>query len=58
MKKALVVVESPTKAKTLGRFLGKDFKILATYGHVRALPSKQGSVDVSIYFEPKYVVFP
>ncbi len=58
MKKALVVVESPTKAKTLGRFLGKDFKILATYGHVRALPSKQGSVDVERDFEPKYEVIP
>jgi len=58
MKKALVVVESPTKAKTLGRFLGKDFKILATYGHVRALPSKQGSVDVKNDFEPKYEIIP
>ncbi len=58
MKKALVVVESPTKAKTLGRFLGKNFKILATYGHVRALPSKQGSVDVERDFEPKYEIIP
>jgi DNA topoisomerase-1 len=58
MKKALVVVESPTKAKTLGRFLGKNYKILATYGHVRALPSKQGSVDVKNDFEPKYEIIP
>ena len=58
MTKSLVVVESPTKAKTLSRFLGSEFKILATYGHVRALPSKQGSVDVQHDFEPKYEIIP
>ncbi len=58
MKKALVVVESPTKAKTLGRFLGSSYQILATYGHVRALPSKSGSVDVKNDFEPRYEVIP
>ena len=58
MKKALVVVESPTKAKTLGRFLGDAYQILATYGHVRALPSKSGSVDVEHDFEPRYEIIP
>lgn len=56
MKRALVVVESPTKAKTLGRFLGSSYRILATYGHVRALPSKAGSVDIENDFEPKYEI--
>src|SRR5579864_7021894 len=40
----LVVVESPTKAKTINRYLGPDYKVLASYGHVRDLPSKDGSV--------------
>ncbi len=41
----VVVVESPAKAKTINKYLGKDFKVLASYGHVRDLPSKDGSVD-------------
>ena len=45
MAKSLVIVESPAKAKTIEKFLGKGYKVLASYGHVRALPSKQGSVD-------------
>lgn len=58
MAQHLVVVESPAKAKTIEKFLGKDFKVLASYGHVRALPSKQGSVDTENDFEPKYAVLP
>ena len=44
MSKAVVVVESPAKAKTINKYLGKDFTVLASYGHVRDLPSKDGSV--------------
>ncbi len=42
---SLVVVESPAKSKTLERYLGKDFKVLASYGHVRDLKAKSGAVD-------------
>lgn len=58
MTKSLVIVESPAKAKTIEKFLGKGYKVLASYGHVRALPSKQGSVDVARDFEPKYHILP
>ncbi|WP_305044135.1 type I DNA topoisomerase [Geoalkalibacter sp.] len=58
MAKHLVIVESPAKAKTIEKFLGPGHKVLASYGHVRALPSKQGSVDVARDFEPHYRVLP
>jgi DNA topoisomerase-1 len=58
MAKSLVIVESPAKAKTIEKFLGPDYKVLASYGHVRALPSKQGSVDVEAGFAPRYHVLP
>ena len=51
MAKSLVIVESPAKAKTIEKFLGKKYKVLASYGHVRALPSKKGSVNVEEDFE-------
>ena len=38
----VVIVESPAKAKTINRYLGKDFEVLASYGHIRDLPSKEG----------------
>ena len=56
MANSLVIVESPAKAKTIEKFLGKGYQVLASYGHVRDLPSKDGSVDVDNDFLPKYVV--
>lgn len=52
----LVIVESPTKAKTISRFLGEDYKALASYGHMRDLPKTKLGVDVEHDFEPTYVV--
>ena len=54
----LIIVESPTKARTISNFLGKDFKIESSYGHVRDLPVRSLSVDVENNFEPKYVILP
>lgn len=51
----LIIVESPTKAKTLGRFLGKDFKVEATMGHIKDLPKSKLGVDIENGFEPDYV---
>jgi DNA topoisomerase-1 len=56
MANSLVIVESPAKAKTIEKFLGKGYQVLASYGHVRDLPSKDGSVDVDNDFLPKYIV--
>ncbi|MBK9373507.1 MAG: type I DNA topoisomerase [Holophagales bacterium] len=58
MSKSLVIVESPAKAATLGKFLGKDFSVLACYGHVRDLPRKGISVDREAGYEPTYEVLP
>jgi len=52
----LIIVESPTKAKTISRFLGKDFKIESSYGHIRDLPKSILGVDVENNFEPSYVI--
>ncbi|MCL2566701.1 MAG: type I DNA topoisomerase [Alphaproteobacteria bacterium] len=46
----LVIVESPSKAKTINKYLGKDYKVIASYGHIRQLPSKKGSVDTDNNF--------
>jgi DNA topoisomerase I len=54
----LVIVESPTKAKTISRFLSKDFKIVASFGHVRDLPEDKFGVDIKNDFKPTYVVIP
>ncbi len=56
MGKHLVIVESPAKAKTIEKYLGKDYTVLASYGHVRDLPSKNGAVDVDNDFEMNYQV--
>ncbi|HFC47130.1 MAG TPA: type I DNA topoisomerase, partial [Dissulfuribacter thermophilus] len=56
MKKGLVIVESPTKARTLSRYLGRDFAVKASVGHIKDLPKKELGVDVDNGFTPKYVV--
>src|SRR3990167_8556499 len=56
MNKNLLIVESPAKAKTLKKYLGKDFDILASYGHVRDLVPKEGAVDPAHHFKMKYAV--
>ena len=56
MAKNLVIVESPAKAKTIEKFLGKDFKVESSYGHISDLPSKELGVDVDGDFDPKYQV--
>ena len=56
MSKNLVIVESPAKAKTIGKYLGKDFDVMASYGHVRDLVPKEGAVDPEQGFAMKYQV--
>src|SRR2546430_2528817 len=56
MAKQLVIVESPTKAKTLERYLGPDYSVTASKGHVRDLPEKNMGVDLEHDFQPEYVV--
>ena len=56
MSKNLVIVESPAKAKTIKKYLGKDFEVLASYGHVRDLVPKEGAVDPSHDFATKYQI--
>ena len=51
-----VIVESPAKAKTINKYLGKDYKVLASFGHIRDLPSKDGSVDTENDFAMKWEV--
>ena len=54
-KKKLLIVESPSKADTIKKYLGKDYKVLASVGHVIDLPKSQLGVDVDNHFEPKYI---
>ncbi len=56
MQKKLVIVESPAKAKTIEKFLGKDFKVLSSYGHIRDLKKKEFSIDVDKNFKPAYEI--
>ena len=56
MQKNLVIVESPAKAKTIEKFLGKDFKVLSSYGHIRDLKKKDFSIDVDKDFKPHYEI--
>lgn len=55
MAETLVIVESPAKAKTIGKFLGSKYKVIASNGHVRDLPKSQLGVDVEHNFTPKYI---
>ena len=57
MAKNLVIVESPAKAKTIEKFLGKDFKVASSFGHIADLPSKELGVDVDGIFLPN-TLFP
>jgi DNA topoisomerase-1 len=56
MPKNLLIVESPAKAKTINKYLGKDFHVLASYGHVRDLVPKEGAVDPDAGFAMRYEV--
>ena len=56
MSKNLVIVESPAKAKTISKYLGNDFEVMASYGHVRDLVPKEGAVDPDNAFTMKYEV--
>jgi len=52
----LVIVESPTKAKTISKFLGKGYTVRSSYGHVRDLPTKEMGIDIKNDFEPQYII--
>lgn len=52
----LIIVESPTKAKTIAKFLGKDFFVESSFGHIRDLPQKEMGIDIENGFSPKYVI--
>jgi len=56
--KSLIIVESPTKSRTISKFLGSDYKVMASFGHVRDLPKRELGVDIEHGFEPKYVIPP
>lgn len=56
MAKNLVIVESPAKAKTIAKFLGKDYQVMSSFGHIRDLPKKGLNIDIENNFEPKYEV--
>jgi DNA topoisomerase-1 len=58
MAKNLVIVESPAKAKTINKYLGKDYKVLASIGHIKDLPPNEFGVDIEKGFEPKYELIP
>lgn len=55
MAKYLVIVESPAKVKTIKKFLGKNYEVVASNGHVRDLPKSQMGIDIENDFEPKYI---
>ena len=54
----LVIVESPTKARTIKQFLGKDFVVKSSFGHTRDLPARELAINIEKDFKPKYVIIP
>src|SRR3989338_4663795 len=52
----LVIVESPTKARTISKFLGKDFMVESSFGHIRDLPKSKLGVDIENNFQPQYII--
>jgi len=56
MSKSLIIVESPSKAKTLKKYLGKNFNVMASVGHIKDLPKSKFGVDLDKNFEPRYVI--
>ena len=58
MSKNLLIVESPAKAKTIEKYLGKDFKVKSSYGHIRDLAKGDQGINIENGFEPTYVVSP
>lgn len=52
----LVIVESPAKAKTISNFLGKDYDVVASYGHIRDLPKSKFGIEVENDFNPQYII--
>src|ERR1019366_3931941 len=56
MSKNLVIVESPAKARTIEQFLGKDYSVKSSFGHIRDLPKKGLNIDIAKDFEPKYEI--
>ena len=56
--KKLIIVELPSKAKTIQKYLGGDIAVMASKGHVCDLPAKTLAIDVKNHFEPQYVIFP
>src|SRR5439155_4214822 len=55
---SLVIVESPAKAKTIGKYLGRSYRVRSTIGHVRDLPEKKMGIDIDNGFQPEYVTIP
>ena len=55
-KKNLVIVESPAKAKTIEKYLGSNYKVVASMGHLRDLPKSTLGIDIENDFEPKYIL--
>ncbi len=58
MSKNLVIVESPAKAKIIEKYLGKDYSVKSSYGHIRDLPKKGMSIDIDHNFAPTYEISP